>query len=88
VETVPALIDAIDLPSRLQLTDAALIVLAHHARLRVLELRALRWEDVYIRRGQVTLHVQARRGTKDPRMTVAATGGRACPAAALQRLYD
>lgn len=87
VETVPALIDAIDLPGRQQLTDAALIVLAHHTRLRVCELRALRWEDVYIRRGQVTLHVQARRGTKNRRITVAATGGSACPAAALQRLY-
>lgn len=88
METVRALIDAIDLPTYPQIRHAALICLAHHAHLRVCELHTLRWEDVRIRRGQITLRVRPHRGTRNLHVTVAATGANTCPAAALQRLYD
>lgn len=87
-ETVRALIDAIDLPTYPQIRHAALICLAHHAHLRVCELHTLRWDDVRIRRRQITLRIRPHRGTRGLQVTVAATGARTCPAAALQRLYD
>lgn len=87
-ETVHALIDGIGLPTAQQIRHAALICLAHHARLRVCELHTLRWEDVRIRRDEINLRIRPHRGTRSLRVTVRATGGRTCPAAALQRLYD
>lgn len=87
-ETVRALVDSIDLPTYPQIRHSALICLAHHAHLRVCELHTLRWEDVRIRRGRVTLRIQPHRGTTNRQVTVAATGTRTCPAASLQRLYE
>lgn len=88
VETVRALIDAIDLPTYPQIRHAALLCLAHHARLRVCELHTLRWNDIRIRRGAATLRVHPHRGTRSLVVTVRATGGQTCPIAALKRLYS
>lgn len=88
VETVRGLIDAIDLPTYPQIRHAALLCLAHHARLRVCELHTLQWDDIKIRRGRATLRLHQHRGTRSLLVTVDGTGGPTCPVAALRRLYS
>lgn len=88
VETVQALIDAIDIPTYPQIRQAALICLAHYSRLRACELHTLQWQDVRIRATEIRLRLQPHRGTQTLEVTVPVTGGATCPAAALLRLHS